>query len=95
VAAYLNFQYTSLRRGISNIRYDDTFRFTKRSLAALGMTIRLFYEGIKKVESYVSARFRAKLRLEIVDEISRKILDEKSGGRNRPGAGSPTHDSRG
>jgi hypothetical protein len=37
----------SLRRGISNIRYDDTFRFTKRSLAALGMTIRIFYEAIK------------------------------------------------
>jgi hypothetical protein len=36
----------SLRRGISNIRYDDIFRFTKRSLAALGMTIRIFYEGI-------------------------------------------------
>jgi hypothetical protein len=37
----------SLRRGISNIRYYYTFRFTKRSLAALGMTIRIFYEGIE------------------------------------------------
>ena len=36
----------SLRRGISIIRYYDTFRFTKRSLAALGMTNRIFYEGI-------------------------------------------------
>jgi hypothetical protein len=32
----------SLRRGISSIRYYDTFRFTKRSLAALGMTILIF-----------------------------------------------------
>jgi hypothetical protein len=32
-----------LRRGISNIRYYYAFRFTKRSLAALGMTIRIFY----------------------------------------------------
>ncbi|MDD3992412.1 MAG: hypothetical protein PHV70_09685, partial [Desulfobacteraceae bacterium] len=36
----------SLRRGISSIRYYYTFRFTKRSLAALGMTIRIFYESI-------------------------------------------------
>jgi len=36
----------SLRRGISTIRYYYIFRFTKRSLAALGMTIRIFYEGI-------------------------------------------------
>jgi len=39
----------SLRRGISSIRYYCTFRFTKRSFAALGMTTRIFYEGINKV----------------------------------------------
>jgi hypothetical protein len=38
---------TSLRRRISSISYYYTFRFTKRSHAALGMTIRIFYEGIK------------------------------------------------
>ena len=42
----------SLRRGISNIRYYDTFRFTKRSLASLGMTIRIFYEGINIVKGF-------------------------------------------
>jgi hypothetical protein len=42
----------SLRRGISSIRYYYTFRFTKRSLAALGMTIRIFYESIKDAESW-------------------------------------------
>jgi hypothetical protein len=45
----------SLRRGISSIRYYYTFRFTKRSLAALGMTIRIFYEGINFGSLYIIA----------------------------------------
>jgi hypothetical protein len=50
---------TSLRRGISSISYYYTFRFTKRSLAALGMTIRIFYEGIIiSHSSGVSGHFR-------------------------------------
>jgi hypothetical protein len=50
---------TSLRRRISSISYYYTFRFTKRSLAALGMTIRIFYEGIIiSHSSGVSGHFR-------------------------------------